>query len=376
MANDTLTLAKNAKQNEFYTTYEVIEKEMNEYYEFNHDVFKDKTILLPCDDPEWSNFTKYFSANFKRLGLKKLISTSYAYNSKGLKTMWQPSLFEMDAPQYDENKSKSRGKIFILTRRNKNIDPDELKWRYLEGDGDFRSVEVTKLRNEADIIITNPPFSLYREFFNWIMEGKKKFAIIGNQTVYTYKEIFPYIKSNQVWVGTYSGEMAFRVPIDYEPKPTRYWQDETGQKWRSMGNATWLTNLDHGKRHEPLGLMTMSDNLKYNKKFINKTKKEFGELKYPEYDNFDAIEVCLVSAIPLDYDGYLGVPVTFLDKYCPAQFEIVGSFNASSIQEKEKNDYVLSKDTVIIDKGIKKMWNGPVVNKKPLFKRIVIKRKL
>ena len=361
MANDTLNLAKNAKQNEFYTKYEDIEKEMNEYFDYDKDVFRDKTILLPCDDPEWSNFTKYFSANFNRFGLKKLISTSYASDSKGLQAVWQPTLFESEDPQYDESKSRAKGKIFTLTRRNKKINPDDLKWKYLEGDGDFRSDEVTALRDEADIIITNPPFSLFREFFSWIMDGNKKFAIIGNQNVYTYKEIFPYIKNNDVWVGNYSGDMAFKVPKDSEPRATRYWQDETGQKWRSMGNATWLTNLEYGKRHEPLVLMTMGDNLKYNKKLQKKLLKDFNELKYQRYDNYDAIEVPMVSAIPSDYEGVMGVPITFLDKYNPEQFKIIGA------TESEGKDF---------SNGVWKEESGvaqALVNNKKIYKRIFIR---
>ncbi|NLL17093.1 MAG: DNA methyltransferase, partial [Clostridiales bacterium] len=199
--NKDLTEAKIAKNDEFYTQYEDIQKEVNAYLEYNPDVFRDKTVLLPCDDPEWSNFTKFFAQNFENFGLKKLISTSYAADSKPSDIPYQLTLFEMLDPQYDENKTRSHGKIFSLTRdKNKsgNIDIDDLKWHYLEGDGDFRSEEIKKLRDEADIIITNPPFSLFREFLAWIMEAQKSFLIIGNMNAITYKEVYPLIKENKI----------------------------------------------------------------------------------------------------------------------------------------------------------------------------------
>jgi hypothetical protein len=326
MANSQLHAAKNAKNDEFYTQYEDIEREMNAYIEFNKNVFRDKTILLPCDDPEWSNFTKYFAANFERFGIKKLVSTSYAKSSGNR----QISLFELNSPQFDENKHDYNGKLFILERDvngSGRIDQEDIEFSYLQGDGDFRSDEVTKLRDEADIIITNPPFSLFREFIAWIREGNKQFAVIANQNVYTYNEIFVLIKNNELWAGTHAGDMAFKVPANSEPRETRYWEDATGQKWRSIGNATWLTNIEHGRRHTKQQLMTMEENLKYNKTLIRKLMKEYGELKYPQYDNIDAIEVPVTEAIPSDYDGYMGVPITFIDKYNPEQFEIVDALN-------------------------------------------------
>lgn len=326
MANSQLHAAKNAKNDEFYTQYEDIEREMNAYIEFNKNVFRDKTILLPCDDPEWSNFTKYFAANFERFGIKKLVSTSYAKSSSNR----QISLFELNSPQFDENKHDYNGKLFILERDvngSGRIDQEDIEFSYLQGDGDFRSDEVTKLRDEADIIITNPPFSLFREFIAWIREGNKQFAVIANQNVYTYNEIFVLIKNNELWAGTHAGDMAFKVPANSEPRETRYWEDATGQKWRSIGNATWLTNIEHGRRHTKQQLMTMEENLKYNKTLIRKLMKEYGELKYPQYDNIDAIEVPVTEAIPSDYDGYMGVPITFIDKYNPEQFEIVDALN-------------------------------------------------
>jgi len=337
MPNNQLSAAKNAKNDEFYTRYEDIESEINSYVEYNPNIFKDKIILCPCDDPEWSNFTKYFAANFQRFGLKKLISTSYAIESKVyVKEGYQYSCadyltqFEFVSPQYDSDKSTIKGKIFTLEKginKDGKINIHDLKWSYLEGDGDFRSNEVKKLRDEADYIITNPPFSLFREFLSWIMEAKKHFLIVANQNAYTYSEVFPLIKNNEIWAGTHAGDMAFKVPHFSEPRETRYWQDASGQKWRSMGNATWLTNIEHGQRHTKLQLMTMAENLKYNNTLIKKLIKECGRAEYPRFDNINAIEVPLVEAIPSDYEGYMGVPITFIDKYNPDQFEIVDALN-------------------------------------------------
>ena len=217
MANESLSAAKAAKNDEFYTQYYDIEREINAYLEYNPDVFRGKTVLLPCDDPEWSNFTLYFAQHFQTLGLKKLISTSYAPDSKKYKTEWQPSLFEQDAPQFDPAKTSVRGKIFVLDHDRSGdgvIDFHDIEWQYLEGDGDFRSREVTALRDEADIIVTNPPFSLFREFLAWIVEADKKCLMIGNTNAITYKEVFPLIKENRLWLGAtgFSTDMVFGVP--------------------------------------------------------------------------------------------------------------------------------------------------------------------
>jgi len=322
MANTNLTEAKRAKEDEFYTQFHDIEKEVSAYLDFDPDVFRGKTILLPCDDPEWSNFTKYFSQNFERFGLKKLISTSYAVNSKKFKHGYQPTLFEKSDPQFDKTKTIRNGKIFTLTHDktgDRKINVEDLEWNYLNGDGDFRSSEVTKIRDESDIIITNPPFSLFREFLAWIYDACKDCLIISNLNTITYKEVFPLIMDNKIWLGSNSGDMSFKVPDYYEPRATRYWQDENGQKWRSMGNACWFTNLDHGRRHKPLPLMTMADNLKFSKH-----KQIKGKEHYDYYDNYDAIEIPFTDAIPSDYDGVMGVPSSFLNKYSPDQFEIVG----------------------------------------------------
>lgn len=323
MANSNLTNAKNAKNDEFYTQYHDIEKEINAYLEYNPDVFRDKTILLPCDDPEWSNFTKYFAQNFRRLGLKKLISTSYAPESKNYKSIYQPTLFEVNDPQFDEYKTVKNGKIFILDHDKSGdgkIDVNDLEWHYLDGDGDFRSAEIIKLRDEADIIITNPPFSLFREFLAWIVEAGKKFLIIGNMNAITYKEVFPLIKNDKLWLGPSisSGDREFQVPDEYPINAAGWRIDENGKKFLRIKGVRWFTNLDHGRRHQPLKLMSMSDNLKYNKKMK-------GKESYDHYDNYYAIEVPFTDAIPSDYDGVMGVPISFLDKYNPEQFNLVGS---------------------------------------------------
>lgn len=325
MANEALSAAKAAKNDEFYTQYYDIEREINAYLEFDPDVFRGKTVLLPCDDPEWSNFTLYFAQHFQTLGLKKLISTSYAPESKKYKAPYQPSLFEQDAPQFDPNKTSVRGKIFVLDHDidgDGRIDFHDLEWSYLEGDGDFRSDEVTRLRDEADIIVTNPPFSLFREFLAWIIEADKKCLMIGNTNAITYKEVFPLIAANRLWLGAtgFSTDMVFGVPEGTVVREAYKRKCEklgyVGNYTRS-GNSCWFTNIDHGRRHRPLSLMTMDENRMYSK------HREIREIGYPKYDNFDAIEVPFVDAIPSDYDGVMGVPITFLDKYCPDQFEIV-----------------------------------------------------
>lgn len=317
--NKSLGRAKDEKNDEFYTQYSDIQREVNAYIEYNPNVFKDKVILLPCDDPEWSNFTKFFAQNFDRFGLKKLISTSYAYESKKIKEPYQLSLFEEQSPKYDKSKTKIKGKIFTLDRdknNDKKVDINDLKWEYLKGDGDFRSDEVKKLREEADIIVTNPPFSLFREFLSWIVEANKSFLIIANQNAITYKEVFPLLKNNKMWMGYNSGAQEFEVP--YNNNTNNSYIASDGKKYAKFGNICWFTNFEHGRRHQPLQLMTMADNLKFSK------HKEIIENGYKKYDNYDAIEVSYVDAIPSDYKGIMGVPISFLEKYCPDQFEIVG----------------------------------------------------
>ena len=331
MANTNLANAKNAKNDEFYTQYSDIQKEMNAYLEYNPDVFRGKTILLPCDDPEWSNFTKFFAQNFESFGIKKLISTSYAVESKKIKD-WQPTLFETESPYYDADKSRTNGKIFILDEDINNdgrFNINDLHWSYLEGDGDFRSDEVKALRDEADVIITNPPFSLFREFMAWIMEADKQFSVIGNKNGISYKEIFPLIKDNKIWLGPSitSGDREFMVPKEYVTRSPSLRIDEQGNKFIRVPGVHWFTNIDHGLRHEPLPLMTMEDNKLYSK------HKEIKGKGYTYYENYDAIEIPYSDAIPSDYNGIMGVPLTFLDKYCPEQFEIIGQTQGDSGKE-------------------------------------------
>ena len=301
--NSNLSDAKKIKNDEFYTQYHDIEKEINAYLDYNSDIFKDKIILLPCDDPEWSNFTMYFAENFERFGLKKLISTSYA--PVRIDIEHKPSKFEIDNPNYDSVKSINNGKVFTLTRDvtgNGRIDYHDLEWTYLKGDGDFRSREVIELRNEADIIITNPPFSLFREFLAWIEESDKNFLILGNMNAITYKEVFPLIKGNNIWLGVNNGAKEYNQP------------DGTTAK---MGNTIWFTNMEHSRRHDPLQLMTMDENIRYSKHLFIR------EAGYPTYKDYDAIEVAFTNSIPSDYEGIMGVPISFLNVHNPEQYKIL-----------------------------------------------------
>lgn len=375
MAGGSLGNAKKAKNDEFYTVYDYIQKEMNAYLEYNPDVFKDKVVLLPCDDPEWSNFTKYFAQNFETLGLKKLISTSYAIDCKRnqYEKYHQISLFELNSPLYDPQISNARGKIFTLSRsrrKKKTVDIDDLEWEYLRGDGDFRSDEVKALRNEADIIVTNPPFSLFREFVAWAMEANKSLVVIGNQNAITYKEIFPLLKSNRIWIGaTNNGQdMVFEVPegADIAPKD-REKAAKLGYigNYTRLGNACWFTNIDHGRRHQPLALMTMADNLKFSR------HRQIRENGYLPYDNYEAIEVPCIDAIPEDFDGIMGVPITFLAKHCPEQFEIVGLVNGKDdlVDIKTTKEYKHYKEVrqtgEFTGANGGKIYGNPVIKGKP-----------
>lgn len=296
--NTNLNGAKRAKQDEFYTQWVDIEKEMNTYLTHNPEVFKGKTILLPCDDPEWSSFTKFFASRFRDYGIKKLISTSYALEEE-------------------------RGKIFILDSTDENNDGreslEDIAWDYLQGDGDFRSDEIKALRDEADMVITNPPFSLFREFMAWIIEGDVDFSVIGNINAAAYKDIFPLIKENKMWLGDtiHSGNREFRVPDSYPLDAAKFRTDEEGNNYISVKGVRWFTNIQHGRKNEPLPLMTMDDNLRFNKRIMGNPNS------YKTYDNYDAIEVPITAGIPSDYEGVMGVPISFLDKYCPDRFEII-----------------------------------------------------
>ena len=312
MANTNLANAKTAKKDEFYTQYPDIQKEINAYLDYDPNVFRGKTVLLP------------FAQNFELLGLNKLISTSYAPESKKYKLPYQPTLFETEQPHFDADKSKTHGKIFVLEHDvtgNNRINIEDLQWQYLEGDGDFRSKEIRKLRDEADIIVTNPPFSLFREFVAWLMEAGKQFVIIGNINAVSYKEVFPLIKDNKIWMGVsiHSGDREFGVPDTYPLEASGWRIDENGNKYIRVKGVRWFTNIDHGRRHQPLRLMTMAENFKHSKHKEIRGKKE-----YEPYVNFEGIEVPYTDAIPSDYEGAMGVPISFLDKYCPDQFEILG----------------------------------------------------
>lgn len=330
--NTNLHRAKRCKDDEFYTTYETIENELVHYTE----QFKNKTVLCNCDNPFTSNFSKYFLQNFNILGLKRLICTSFSpYDSV------QPSLFEA------LNSNNSKGYILDISKVKKidfQTEPFSnflLSTQYvkeLNGNGDFRSPECIDYLKESDIVVTNPPFSLFKEMVSEIMKYNKKFLIIGNQNALTYKEIFPLIQNNLVWTGYQFGEMKFRVPQDSEPRSTRYWVDETGQKWRSLGNAMWLTNLDNERRHENLRLT-----------------QSFNPLIHQRYDNYNAIHVRNITEIPFDYTGIMGVPITIINRYNSEQFEIIGEANHGS-----DSQYDIFK---------------PILNGKEVFKRILIRNK-
>jgi hypothetical protein len=361
--NSNLSKAKNAKNDEFYTQYQDIEKEIIAYLDYDPNVFRGKTILLPCDDPEWSNFTKFFAQNFENFGLKKLISTSFAPNSKTFKDGYQPTLFETNDPKFDETKTVTNGKIFTLTHDksgDNKIDINDLEWKYLEGDGDFKSDEIKKLRNEADIIITNPPFSLFRNFLAWIIEAEKRFVIIGSKNAITYKEVFPLIKENKMWVGTtsFNKDMLFISPEEIDPK------DKPSSATRTVDGvvylrspSVWFTNIDHGRRHQPLPLMTMQDNIKFSK------HKEIKGNGYQEFDNYNAINIPFTDAIPSDFDGAMAVPISFLDKYSPEQFEIISS-----------NDIRKNENVPFKEHGLIKDKDG-TINGKPTYVRLVIKKR-
>lgn len=336
MSNQNLTKAKVGKKDEFYTQYEDIEKEVSAYFEYDNDIFRDKTVLLPADNPFKSNFFKYFALHFRDYGLKRLIATNYDLNPT---INQQLSLFGNDEPEEKETKAYKAELTNDFSREEvptiKDVDDflllEQVKLSntgsssvlsYLHGDsdfepGDFRSKEVTELKNQSDLIITNPPFSLFRDIVKWIDPYKKKFLILGTANAVSYKEIFPLIQHNIIHLGVNNGAMNFKVSDNYKPQKHRFWIDETGQKWQRLGNIEWYTNLEHGKQHQLLHLRTMQENMQ------NSPHKRIRGKLYAKYNNYNAIEVPFVDAIPVDYKGTMGVPVTFLDKYNPEQFEIV-----------------------------------------------------
>lgn len=319
MANQTLQNAKQAQKDEFYTQLPDIEAEMRHYKEH----FNGKVIFCNCDDPYESNFFKYFALNFNYLGIKKLIATSYTGSTVAGE---QLSMFDVTSLDKNNNEGKQPYKIEITEVLDENADGavDLADVEYLlknkknvltllKENGDFRSAECINLLKEADIVVTNPPFSLFREYVAQLIEYNKKFILIGNQNAITYKEVFKLIKEDLIWLGIDNGGTKwFRVPMHYDIKTESRIKFENGTKYFSMGSIMWFTNIDHSKRHESITLY-----------------KKYNAEEYPHYDNYDAIEVSRVAEIPYDFDGVMGVPITFLDKYNPQQFEILGIANSA-----------------------------------------------
>ena len=370
--NKFLHKAKKSKSDEFYTQYVDIQKEVEAYLEYNPDTFRDKVVYCSCDDPFESNFFRYFVLNFERIGLKQLITTSYKPSPVA---NTQLELFgDNETLKQTKGRPKVTANKFIINSVG-DIDGDgefnlqdvalQLKqnkqneWAPLEGDGDFRSDESIALLKQADYVITNPPFSLFREFVKQIVDHDKKFLIIGNINAVSYIEVFPLIRENKIWLGTGMGRWisGFIVPESYELYGTEARIDEDGNRIVATNNCLWLTNLDHGKRHQPLPLMTMSDNIKFS------SHKNIKGQEYQKYDNYDAIEVPFTDSIPSDYDGAMGVPITFLDKYSPEQFEILSA-----------NDIRLNENVPFKDHGLIKDKDG-TIDGIPTYVRVVIKHK-
>ncbi len=325
MANKNLTNAKRAKNDEFYTQFGDIQKEIEAYLEYDPDVFRGKVVYCNCDDPFESNFFRYFVLNFNKLGLKQLITTSYKPSpiantqlglfgddktlakSKGRPKVNANKFIINEVGDMDGDGEFNLKDVAIQLRANKHNE-----WEPLENNGDFRSDECINLLKQSDIVVTNPPFSLFREYVKQLMEYKKKFVIIGNMNAITYKEIFPLIKDNKIWLGAGKNDgrnVWYQVPNNYE----NFHKEENGKKYAFVAGTIWFTNLDHGRRHQPLPLMTKAEVIKFG------TKKPF-----EKYDNYNAIEVSFVKYIPSDYKGVMGVPISFLGKYSPDQFKIVG----------------------------------------------------
>lgn len=372
MANTNLTNAKKAKNDEFYTQYGDIQKEIEAYLEYNPDVFRAKVVYCNCDDPFESNFFRYFVLNFNKLGLKQLITTSYKLSPvantqlglfgddktlvplKGRPKITANKFIINDVHDIDDDGEFNLKDVAQQLKANKNNE-----WMPLGGDGDFRSDECIQLLKQSDIVVTNPPFSLFREFVKQLFEYKKKFVIIGSMNAITYKEIFPLIKANSLWLGaTGNGsDMVFAVPNSTEiAESDRQKAARLGYvgDYTRLGNSCWFTNLDHGKRHRPLPLMSKADIIKYS------TMKQF-----KRYDNYNAIEISFVKNIPNDYEGIMGVPISFLDKYNPDQFEILGS------------DYNVKEG--LLPEIVNPRWNGKLdrgyINNKRLYTRILIRHK-
>lgn len=342
--NSNLHNSRTDKADEFYTQLSLIESELKHYKKH----LKNKVVLCNCDDPFESNFFKYFAMNFNSLELKKLIATCYAtspiiYTHLGFdgediavgKEESKKKPYKIEISEVSDENQDGRidlSDVEYLLRNDKNV------LTLLQGDGDFRSPECVDLLKQADVVITNPPFSLFREYVAQLMEYKKDFLIVGNQNAVTYREIFPLIRNNKLWLGNNNGHFWFKVPSTYEEKKTDFKIDEDGQKWRRMGNICWYTNLDIEKRHEGMTL------------FRSYTAKD-----YPQYDDYEGINVDRTLDIPNDYYGIMGVPITFMQYYNPDQFEIIGKIDTGGISE-----YNLA---------------NPKVSGKSMYKRIAIRRR-
>jgi len=363
--NRTLQDAKRARQDEFYTQYIDIQKEVESYLEYDPDTFRNKVVYCNCDDPFESNFFKYFASNFNRLGLKRLITTSYDGSpiasaqlplleyAEGNDKRQKPKAIAVildHVKDEDGDGAINIGDVKIFLQRN------QASRELLNDDGpyaggDFRSADCVSLLKKADIVVTNPPFSLFRDYVAQLVEYEKKFLIIGNVQAITYAEIFPLIKADRLWMGVtiHSGDREFRVPDHYPLNAAGWRVDENGVKYIRVKGVRWWTNMDHGRRHEKMPLMTMDENLKFSKH-----KELKGKAAYDQYINYDAIEVPFSDAVPSDYDGAIGVPITFLDKYSPDQFEILGSSMNLGIpisQVAKKGTYLPGGPRFYIDNG-------------------------
>ncbi len=358
--NDNVHASRSGKADEFYTQLSLIESELKHYRKH----FKDKTVLCNCDDPYESNFFKYFAMNFNTLGLKKLITTCYATSpvvgdefSYYIQNDGQFSFLPCE-DKIQSDRKPYKVEITEVTDENGDgrIDLADVEYlmknkkntmSLLNGDGDFRSPECVELLKQADIVVTNPPFSLFREYIALLMNLKKDFVVIGSQNALSYREIFPLVKENKVWLGYNSGHFWFKVPSSYEEKRTDFKIDENGQKWRRMGNICWFTTLDIEKRHENMTLF-----------------RNYVPEQYPQYDNYNAIEVSKTADIPCDYYGVMGVPITYMSQYNPDQFIIVGQTHSGDTSPEVE---ILRTDS--------KHRHGGRINGKEKFARILIKRK-
>ena len=349
MANKDLNKAKAAKKDEFYTRLEDIELELKHYR--HH--FKGKKVLCNCDDPRCSNFFRYFTLNFEVLGLKKVIATCYKNQDVDLFSQHECEKAVYQIYEGDKN-------------HNRKVDEDEIDVKPLKGDGDFRSKECVELLKEADIVVTNPPFSLFREFIALLVKMGKQFLVLGNKNAIKYKEIFPLFMENRLWVGVMpmTREIYFDVPQAYIDEGLRLKKDRTivkrGDKYMARSPSIWLTNLDMKKRHDEIPLF-----------------KKYNPTDYPKYVNYDAIEVATVGDIPCDYDGLMGVPITFMDKYNPDQFEIIGMSLDLAETRDEIRAWYLSRP----EEKQKRTGNDAFYIKKDgelvrLYDRIVIRRKV